>query len=149
MLTRIVIVVDVDHFYRWPVDPVHIGSLQRGGVCIIHDPASWEEKSARCFISIFVCVTIAISWTTCLKRAVVLKRPGSRMRRAVITTCLSSDTLYLVLSLIRLAHTCALIFGAYRFLKPHLHDWLFCCSRYRPAIPRPLFRVMFVRASRL
>lgn len=92
MLTRIAGVADTDHVYPRPVDPAHIGLLQRRGVCITHGPVSWEGKSVHCFISIFVCITIAISWTACLKRAVVPDSPGARMRRAVITTYSSSDT---------------------------------------------------------
>jgi len=82
MLTRIAGVADIDHVYRRPDDPAHVGLLQQGGVCITHDP-NFGEKSAHYFISIFVCITIAISWTACLKRAVVSNRPGARKCIAV------------------------------------------------------------------
>jgi len=51
MLTRIAGVADIDHVYRRPDDPAHVGLLQQGGACITHDPASWEEKRAHCFYS--------------------------------------------------------------------------------------------------
>jgi hypothetical protein len=35
---RIAGVADIDHVYRRPADPAHVGLLQQGGVCITHDP---------------------------------------------------------------------------------------------------------------
>jgi hypothetical protein len=64
---RITGVADIDHLYRRPADPAHIGVLHWGGVCINPRPSLMGLRECvhchRSYIYYIVCFRIAISWT--------------------------------------------------------------------------------------
>jgi hypothetical protein len=63
---RITGIADIDHLYRRPAVPAHIGVLHWGGVCINPRPSLMGLRECvhchRSYIFYIVCFRIAISW---------------------------------------------------------------------------------------